>query len=87
LKGANVVQVHLECACGAPADRGGWFLTVCNKFLDLLPHRDFFVKIIESFVPQGKEHGEREREKGRERERFVVVVVVVVREREGFGRV
>jgi hypothetical protein len=53
-----------------------------------LPHRDFFVKIIESFVPQGKELGEREREEGRERERErFVVVVVVVREREGFGRV
>ena len=40
--------------------------TVCNKFIDLLSHRDFFVKIIESFLPQGKEHGERERERQRE---------------------
>ena len=49
-----------------------------------MSHRDFFVKIIESFLPQGKEHGERERERDRER---LVVVVVIVGEKEGFGRV
>jgi len=46
-----------------------------------LPHRDFFVKIIESFVPQGKELGEREREEGRERERGLLLLLLLGRER------